>query len=263
MFKRFLTSLACALALAAPVQAEIPVEVELRPGWRLPNGDHMAALHLHLAPGWKTYWRAPGDAGFPPVFDWSGSRNIGSVSLMWPAPHVFWQSGMRSIGYKSELVLPIRIRPSVSGDVALNTEIQLGVCSDICVPQTVQVRASLPASDSRVDPVIAAALAAAPYTESEASVGAVRCSVSPTKGGLSLRAEIDMPAIGGGEEMAIESGLPQVWAAEPTSTRQGGTLVAQTRLMHLEGKPFALDRSRLRFTVFGQSHAVDIQGCDS
>ena len=31
----------------------------------------------------------------------------------------------------------------------------------------------------------------------------------------------------------------------------------------MDGKPFMLDRSRLRITVLGKSHAVDIQGCDS
>ena len=28
------------------------------------NGAQMAAVELQLAPGWKTYWRSPGDAGY-------------------------------------------------------------------------------------------------------------------------------------------------------------------------------------------------------
>src|SRR5690606_19912095 len=41
-------------------------------------------VHVRLAPGWKTYWRSPGEAGLPPNFDWSGSRNLKDVSISWP-----------------------------------------------------------------------------------------------------------------------------------------------------------------------------------
>src|ERR1051325_831663 len=45
-----------------------------------------AGVEIHLAAGWKTYWRYPGDAGVPPRFDFSGSRNVKSVAVRWPAP---------------------------------------------------------------------------------------------------------------------------------------------------------------------------------
>lgn len=253
----------CAFGMAplvsGPAHAQDPVTAELRPGWRLPDGDHMAALHLRLAPGWKTYWRAPGEAGIPPVFDWSGSSNVARVTALWPTPHVFRQSGARSVGYKDELVLPLRIA-GTGGPVTLEANMMIGVCSDICVPQTLHVTAALPDSSS-VDPMIAAALAEAPFTAREARVSAVRCTVSPAKGGVKLRTEIDMPAIPGPEETVVEAGQPELWASEPNTRRQGGTLISETRLMHMEGKPFALDRSKLRFTVLGESQAVDIRGC--
>ena len=31
---------------------------------------------VKLRPGWKTYWRYPGDSGVPPQFDFSGSENL-------------------------------------------------------------------------------------------------------------------------------------------------------------------------------------------
>ncbi|MEG4641374.1 protein-disulfide reductase DsbD domain-containing protein, partial [Paracoccus sp. APAP_BH8] len=43
------------------------------------EGHRMTALHLRLEPGWKTYWRSPGDAGVPPRFDWAASRNLAEV----------------------------------------------------------------------------------------------------------------------------------------------------------------------------------------
>ena len=31
-------------------------------------------LHFRMRPGWKIYWRSPGDAGFPPDPDWAGCK---------------------------------------------------------------------------------------------------------------------------------------------------------------------------------------------
>src|SRR5271155_4921888 len=33
-------------------------------------------LEFRLAAGWKIYWRSPGDAGLPPVIDWTGSTQL-------------------------------------------------------------------------------------------------------------------------------------------------------------------------------------------
>ena len=40
------------------------------------NGELLAGVQIRLEPGWKTYWRTPGDSGVPPSFDWSGSKNL-------------------------------------------------------------------------------------------------------------------------------------------------------------------------------------------
>src|SRR5512134_1370659 len=45
-----------------------------------------AGVEIRLAPGWKTYWRYPGDSGVPPRFDFSGSQNVKSVTVRYPAP---------------------------------------------------------------------------------------------------------------------------------------------------------------------------------
>src|SRR6056297_1113481 len=97
--------LGLALLAAAPAsahaEAAMPADVvraEVLPGWTTGAGTRMAALRLTLAPGWKTYWRAPGDAGIPPAFDWSGSRNLKGVAFHWPAPDVFQSYGIRTIG---------------------------------------------------------------------------------------------------------------------------------------------------------------------
>ncbi|QFS84278.1 hypothetical protein FIU97_16105 [Roseivivax sp. THAF40] len=238
------------------------VRAELRPGWRRADGTHIAALHLTLAPGWKTYWRAPGDAGIPPEFGWRGSRNLAGVSIIWPRPDVFDQAGMRAIGYTDELVLPLAIRPERNGDVLLEGDMQLGICKDVCLPHALSFSGRLDAGMTERDPRIAAALSDRPFSASEVGGASVHCDIAPgNNGALRLTAKIDMASAGNSEEVVVETGNPFLWVAEPESRRDGGTLIASTEIVHMERKPFALDRGSLTFTVLGTRQAVELSGC--
>ncbi|RJF83880.1 copper resistance protein [Azospirillum cavernae] len=107
-------------------------------------------LELRLEPGWKTYWRSPGDAGYPPRLDWSGSTNLKDATLSYPAPHRFSVLGFESAGYDVETLLPLRAVLQTPGkplDLALSAD--LLVCSDICVPQTVKLSLALPAGPAQ------------------------------------------------------------------------------------------------------------------
>lgn len=123
-------------------------EAQLLPGWQTGDGRRVAALKLVLEPGWKTYWRSPGDAGVPPLFDWSGSENLAGVTFHWPRPDVFESAGMRTLGYHDVMVLPFEARP-VRADqpISLSATVDLGVCEDICVP--VHLEIASPASDAQ------------------------------------------------------------------------------------------------------------------
>ena len=48
------------------------------------QGEVLLGLQFELQPGWKTYWRAPGDAGYPPKVDWSASANLATFSSTSP-----------------------------------------------------------------------------------------------------------------------------------------------------------------------------------
>src|SRR5256885_4286423 len=63
---------------------------------------YRAGMEIRLAPGWKTYWRYPGDSGIPPRFDFSKSRNVKSITVHWPAPQRLPEEGGISIGYKRD-----------------------------------------------------------------------------------------------------------------------------------------------------------------
>ncbi|MCZ4352199.1 protein-disulfide reductase DsbD family protein [Roseovarius aestuarii] len=270
----FLTKIAAsAMALAtlctsfvAPAVAQSAGDVmqaRILPGWRMKDGTHMAGVELRMVPGWKTYWRAPGDAGIPPTFDWRNSVNLVGAQIAWPVPKRIDQGGMTTIGYSDVVVLPLRLTPDRAGrDIRLRGTLDMGVCKDICIPVTFNVDAALPSSATKRDPRIAAALANRPDTAREAGVGRVVCTVHPAQdGGLKLRAEVTLPHRGADEMVVVETSNPAIWVAPTRTTRQGGRLIAQTDLVHVEGRAFALDRSGLRLTVLSSQGAVDIQGC--
>src|ERR1700755_232404 len=70
-----------------------------------------AGIEIKLAPGWKTYWRYPGDSGVPPRFDFAASQNVKTVTIEWPAPHRFSDDSGITIGYKGDVIFPLRIVP--------------------------------------------------------------------------------------------------------------------------------------------------------
>ncbi|MCV2889399.1 protein-disulfide reductase DsbD domain-containing protein [Ruegeria aquimaris] len=237
------------------------VQVEILDGGMTARGTVLGAIRLTLADGWKTYWRAPGEAGIPPSFNWRGSRNVGELTITWPAPHVFEQSGLRSIGYKDQVVLPIEITPRKAGQpVRLKGEMEFGVCKDICVPASRGIDHTLDAEAPR-NPAIAAALAQRPYSASEAGVRSATCRLVPTGNGMQIEAEIALPDTGGSELAVFEPSDPSLWATEAETRRQGNTLYARSEILNATGGAFALDRSQMRITVLGSKHAVDIIGC--
>ncbi len=255
---------ALAAAVAAPVAAQTQDELltaQLRPGWQMQSGRYMAALDLTLTEGWKTYWRAPGDAGIPPVFDWAGSSNVASVRVHWPSPAVFHTNGLQTIGYHDAVILPIEVTAiDPAQPVDLQVHVAMGICKDICMPAEVSLETLLDGV-GQPDPVIRAALAARPETADEAGLTAISCEVVPIDDGLRVTARIDLAERGGTETVVVETADPAVWVSEAESTRQGTVLTAVADLVPGSGAPFALNRAGVVVTVLGTGRSVEIKGC--
>ncbi|MGH1331836.1 MAG: protein-disulfide reductase DsbD domain-containing protein [Paracoccaceae bacterium] len=266
---RFAFAALVALGLpAAPVQAgdddlASKAIVDVLPGWRQSGGAHMAALRVRLAPGWKTYWRAPGSAGIPPRFGWNGSRNLQGVTFHWPVPQVFEQNGMRSIGYADELILPMELTArDPSAPISLRAEVELGVCLEICMPLTVRISAELPQVKGRAaHPAITSALRNRPATAAEAGVSEITCSATPIADGMRLTASFLMPSLGAREIAIVELSDQTIWIAEAQTARAGGKITTHADMVPPQAAPFLLDRSDVRITMLGSKGAVDILGC--
>lgn len=238
-------------------------QVEVLTGWRTAAGDHIAALKVTLAPGWITYWRAPGAAGIPPEFHFSGSDTIAEITPHWPTPGVYVSDGIRSIGYYDSVIFPLTIATDGDArDIAIAGEMTIGVCEEICIPVTLEFDALLPQVGA-ADSAISAALDAEPLSQAEARVPSVTCAIAPISDGIQLTTTIDVPRPARSEFVMIEASDPSIWVSEADVSRDGDVLNATVDMVHPSGEPFALDRSGIRITVFGADRAIDILGCDA
>ena len=106
--------------------------------------DLRLGLHFKMKPGWKIYWRSPGDAGYPPRIDWSGSQNLKEVRMKWPAPTRFRVLGMETLGYKNEVVFPLDLLSSESKrGIIIRAKVSYLTCNKICIPYVANLRLNL------------------------------------------------------------------------------------------------------------------------
>jgi DsbC/DsbD-like thiol-disulfide interchange protein len=126
----------------------------------------LAGVQISMDPGWKTYWKYPGDSGVPPDFDWSGSTNLKSAEVLFPAPHSFKDGGGTAIGYAKQVLFPVKVTPEREGEpVELKLTVDYGLCMDLCIPNKVSLSLTLPADaaqDSEESLLLKTALAHVP-----------------------------------------------------------------------------------------------------
>ncbi len=124
----------------------------------------LGGIAFQLQPGWKTYWRSPGDSGVPPRFDFSKSENIEAVTVLWPAPMKFDDgAGGHSLGYKNQIVLPLRIvAKNADKPVTLRAGVNYAVCEKLCIPVEANAELAFTSVASTEDSELFAALDTVP-----------------------------------------------------------------------------------------------------
>jgi DsbC/DsbD-like thiol-disulfide interchange protein len=160
---------ASALAIEARAEDASPWQRDGHSAVRLLAGSRSGAVLLggiavQLQPGWKTYWRTPGDSGVPPRFDFSKSENIEAVTVLWPAPAKFDDgAGGHSMGYHDQVVLPLRIvAKNADKPVILRAGINYAVCEKICIPVEANAELGFTSVASTEDSALFAALDTVP-----------------------------------------------------------------------------------------------------
>jgi DsbC/DsbD-like thiol-disulfide interchange protein len=157
------------LTLAARAEDASPWQKEGHSAVRLLAGSRSGAVLLggvafQLEPGWKTYWRTPGDSGVPPRFDFSKSDNVEAVTVLWPAPTKFDDgAGGYSMGYHDQIVLPLRIvARTADKPVTLRADINYAVCEKLCIPVQASVELGFNSVASTEDSALFSALDTVP-----------------------------------------------------------------------------------------------------
>src|SRR5665811_1865170 len=163
------TVIASSLTIEARAQDASPWQQDRHSAVRLLAGSRSGAVLLggiafQLQPGWKTYWRTPGDSGVPPRFDFSKSENIEAVTVLWPAPTKFDDgAGGHSLGYHNQIVLPLRIvAKNADKPVTLRAAINYAVCEKLCIPVEANAELAFTSVASTQDSALFAALDTVP-----------------------------------------------------------------------------------------------------
>lgn len=117
------------------------------------TGKISGVVEIKLNPGWKTYWRSPGDSGIPPQLSFDGSKGYQHDTVHLPAPQQMKIEQSEVVGYKSDVSFVFDgAMLSFDPDNNIKLEMFLGVCEQICIPAQANFEIPL-AKLSRSDPV--------------------------------------------------------------------------------------------------------------
>jgi DsbC/DsbD-like thiol-disulfide interchange protein len=229
-----------------------------------------AGIEIRLDPGWKTYWRYPGDSGVPPTLDFAGSENVKSVTALWPAPELFADgAGGHSIGYVDDFVLPLRIMPNdATKPSALHVKLGYAICANLCVPAEADLDLVLSGKAGAEEGVLVAAEARVPRRVplgAGTGIGgglAVR-SVRRESGGAHERVVVEVAAPEGAPVDLFAEGPPG-WALplpEPRGAAPGGAPGIRQFTFDLDGLPpgAKADGAIFTFTAISPADAIEVE----
>ncbi len=226
---------------------------------------YYAGLEIKMEPGWKTYWRQPGDdGGIPPYFNWSKSVNLKGTRVLFPTPKRFSESTGESIGYKKHVVLPVAVQAmNDSKKLGLAVQFEYGVCREICIPAQAKLALEVDLKSLRqMPPQLARAISAVPVSGNSSSPGLPQLlDVTATYDGASpkLRFRAAFPGQGSGADLFVDAGrrvyLPMTKKAGPGSA-SGQVfeidLSKGVEIAELKGKPITV-------TMISDAGSIDVQ----
>lgn len=120
-------------AAATAWQSNVHGSVRLISTWSA-KGELQLGLHFKPIPNWYLYWKIPGEAGYPPSVEWTGSRGFQSAQILWPAPsRIVLPGPIEEFGYDGETVYPVQVTRT-QGSVHVQARVSYLTCYTSCVP---------------------------------------------------------------------------------------------------------------------------------
>lgn len=264
----FLRGFAALVAGLVSVLAAVPAAAGQHDGWvegefarsRL-VADHVnlppegpltvfLAWEVAMQPGWKTYWRSPGEAGKPPVFGWEGSINLASAELLFPLPQRFELFEVQNLGYAEHLLLPIRISPAISGaPISVRASVDFLICKETCVPMRAEYQLDLPVAE-------VAEIMSASAADIRAVLALVPRSPEKSANGLAVRnARVFGPP--GNQRLTIDVEGPELMSAADVFIEAGRGVMFDAPRRALIGDG---TRAQLTFSAGDYSGELDLRG---
>jgi DsbC/DsbD-like thiol-disulfide interchange protein len=110
--------------------------VSLVAGNMLPGKGFTLGIRMQLEPGWHTYWKNPGDAGFPINAELTGANGFTAGELQFPTPHKTVSGGEVLYAYDSEVVflLPIKPPKDMKSPAQFKVKLNWLACKEVCIP---------------------------------------------------------------------------------------------------------------------------------
>jgi DsbC/DsbD-like thiol-disulfide interchange protein len=221
-----------------------------------------AGVEIRLDPGWKTYWREPGDSGVPPTLDFSGSENVKSVTVLWPAPERFPDgAGGHSIGYLTHVILPLRVLPKdAASPSSVHLKLAYAICANLCVPAEADLKLALTGDGAGESALVREELHVPRRVALGAGKDLVVRSVHRVPGGEHERVDVEVAAPPGAPvDLFVEGPTPD-WALplpEPSGSGEAGT---RHFTFQLEGMPPGAhaEGAMLTFTAVSGDNAIEV-----
>jgi thiol:disulfide interchange protein DsbD len=129
-------------AQAAHTQARIVLAAEsARPGETI-----QAGIHLHMDPGWHTYWRNSGQSGLPTTVEWQLPPGVTAGQIQWPLPKKAAEEELTTYVYEDDVVLlvPLKLASDLGpGPLTLKAKLDWLECEKKCIKEGAEVQATL------------------------------------------------------------------------------------------------------------------------
>lgn len=225
----------------------------------------LLALQVRLEPGWKFYWRTPGDAGIPPRFDWSESKNIEGIDVRWPRPERAMEGNLETFVYHDEVILPVAAVPERAGrPVEARLKLAYGVCREICIPYEHEMALPIgagPATPTPFADLIRRATAGVPSAPDD--VGVTLDGLKLVGAGPSLAVEVRLTGTNPFERPDLIVEGPEVFGFGKAQRLPGpgpADLVFRVPVRAQGAAPEALAGAPLTLTLLDGPLAVEISG---
>ncbi len=134
--------LAAIAAHAAHTQARLILSADTAK----PGDTVLVGVDLKMEPGWHTYWKNPGAAGYATKIEWQLPPGVTAGEIQWPLPEKLPPAEVTTYGYDNDVVLlvPLKLAADLKpGPLDLKAKVSWLECKEVCIPGSGDIEATL------------------------------------------------------------------------------------------------------------------------